>query len=87
MTPDDPNSAAAVIGSVVAAISGIILAAWKGGFFKTDAAKGDAIREELRELHAKLDKMSDKMDAARDRLTQVESTARELARRVDRVDR
>lgn len=80
MTPDDPNSAAAVIGSVVAAISGIILAAWKGGFFKSDDhGRGD--------LHAKFDKLDDKLDAVRDRLTSLEASAREIQRRVDRLDR
>lgn len=35
----------------------------------------------------KLDKMDDKLDAVRDRLTGVEVSQRELARRVDKLDR
>lgn len=87
MAPDDPNSAAAVIGSVVAAISGIILAAWKGGFFKAEDARLDVLKEERRELHARLEKMDEKMDTMRDRLTAIEATNRELIRRLDRIDR
>lgn len=42
---------------------------------------------ERSELIARLDKMNDKIDVVKDRLTAIEASSRELHRRVDRLDR
>lgn len=80
MNGSDWGNIVAAFGPVGAAVIAVVFVLAKSGFLQRD----DPSRSDVM---SKLDKMDEKLDGVRDRLTGVEVTQRELSRRVDRLDR
>ena len=79
MSVEEFAALAKTIGVPGAIMAAFMLWAARNGGAKDDPSRADII--------TKLDKMDDKLDGVRDRLTNQEAAMRELSRRVDRLDR
>lgn len=80
MNGSDWGNIIAAFGPVGGLVIAVIVVLAKTGFLsREDPSRGDVI--------AKLEKMDDKMDVVRDRLTALEAETRGLSRRVDRMDK